>query len=396
MQAAQRSSRIGSRDGRSRRVPRTIGRVAARCTAFVAALSFAVCGAPGAVLASTPNYPQLIALAAANVQSDALPDGAVLFTPTKINPYYANIAMTGLARNRTQLGTIQKWMSWYIAHLNLPDSWGLRGTVYDYAVNGVSETSLQTADSTDSYAATFLTLASAYYDTGDRNAQAYVASIDPQLKLIASVLSATQQPSGMDIARPDYPVQFLMDNTEDYRGALDFAHVSLMLGDRASAVSYATFAGRVARAIAGLRNPVTGMYAPARFADGQAPAANWNTWYPDAVAQLYPVLNGVVGRSSPQAVASYSAFNAAYPNWAAFGFNDPFGWNQLGIVAEIMGDTTRANAYIGNVSTRFVFAGFPWTWYDAEAGWFLESNQLAASAAGKNGKPGATIHHFGR
>jgi hypothetical protein len=62
---------------------------------------------------------------------------------------------------------VQAWMRWYLNHINYPaDKWGLACTIYDFKVSGSNETSTNDADSTDSYAATFLSLAWAYWKTG--------------------------------------------------------------------------------------------------------------------------------------------------------------------------------------------------------------------------------------
>jgi hypothetical protein len=156
------------------------------------------------VSAQTPNYQQNINLTSQwLVNNSTLPDGAILYTSSEIVPYYSNLAALGLVKDPTRYGHIKLWMDWYLNHLNWPDKWGLYGTVYDYNVSGSTETSTGNADSTDSYAGTFLSLAWAYYSTGDSAAQSYIGGLKYQLDVIGGVIVQTQQSDGLTWAKPD-------------------------------------------------------------------------------------------------------------------------------------------------------------------------------------------------
>jgi hypothetical protein len=129
-------------------------------------------------------------------------------------PYYSNLAAIGVVRtgNPVYYAKVKAWMQWYVAHLNYPDKWGLSCTVYDYSVSGTTETPTNDADSTDSYAATFVSLAWAYWQTGDATAQNYIKTLKYQLDCIGGVMVQTQQRNGLTWAKPNYQVQYLMDN----------------------------------------------------------------------------------------------------------------------------------------------------------------------------------------
>ena len=77
-------------------------------------------------------------------------DGALLYTPQAINPYYANIAAIGMTKDLNRMPQVVGWINWYVNHLNWPDKWGLYGTTYDYTVNNGVATATNNADSTDS------------------------------------------------------------------------------------------------------------------------------------------------------------------------------------------------------------------------------------------------------
>ena len=163
--------------------------------------------------------------------ASSLPDGAILFTSDKINPYFSNLAAIGLTKDKKYYPQVKAWMQWYINHFNHSDKWGLNCSMYDYGVSGTEETSLNDADSTDSYAASFLSLAWAFWQTGDAGARAYIKTLSSQLDCIGGVLVQTQQSNGLTWAKPDYQIQFLMDNAEVYKGLRSAASLFGALGN---------------------------------------------------------------------------------------------------------------------------------------------------------------------
>ena len=316
------------------------------------------------------------------VTSSVLPGGAIAYTSQAVSPYYANIAALALARQRVHLDVVGAWMQWYVAHLNMPDKWGLSGSIYDYAVGSDgSLTSTLDADSTDSYAATFLSLARAYYESGDAAAQLYVRSIRSSLSQVASVILATQQSDGLTIAKPDYPVRYVMDNAEVYHGALDYATLAgEAFGDAATAQAWNANAARIAAAInSELWNAATNTYYVEMDANGGKQAASWTTWYPDATAQLFPIVHGVLAPGASRATSLYAAFNKHYPAWDQLQIPDAFPWAMVADAAVVMGDTGRALLYVQAVESKYAASGFPWPWYCAEAGWFVDTTALLAA-----------------
>jgi hypothetical protein len=286
-----------------------------------------------------------------------------------------------LTHDPASYATVEAWMQWYINHLNWPDQWGLRGTIYDYSYNNGAETSLKDADSTDSYAATFLSLALAYYQTGDAGAQTYVKSISSQLDAIGGVLVQTQQSDGLTWSKPSYQIKYLMDNCEAYRGLRDLASLfQSALGDSAKAATYNAAADKMLQGINSMW--MSGSWAVYKDNAGKLTGPNMGTWYPDATSQLFPVLEGVVPASDPRSVQAYNNLNAAWPGWPTLSYNaqDAFPWILVGDAAILMGDTTRVSTYIQSIETKYVNSGFPWPWYSAEAGWFMRLNAYALGA----------------
>lgn len=303
------------------------------------------------------------------------PDGAILFGAAKINPYFSNLAAIGMTRNPANYAQVQNWMQWYINHLNWPDKWGLYGTTYDYDYNNGAEASLNDADSTDSYAATFLSLAWAFYSTGDANAQSYIKTLSYQLDAIGGVLVQTQNPDGLTWAKPDYQIKYLMDNCEAYRGLRDLANLfGAAFNDAGKQQYYTAKADLMLQGIQGMW--MNGTWAVYKDGIDRLIGPNFGTWYPDATSQMFPVMQDVVSPSDPRSQQVYNQLLNAWPGWANLSFNsqDPFPWVMIADAAAVMGDTGRANTYITNIQNQYVNKGFAWPFYSMEAGWFMRLN----------------------
>jgi hypothetical protein len=178
----------------------------------------------------------------------------------------------------------------------------------------------------------------------------------------------------MTIALPDYPIAYLMDNSEVYRGLSDLAYLEKRaFADTSAARAHAREASRAANGIATLWSDARGTYDSGKQEPrGPYLPSHWTTWYPDATAQLFPALQGVIPVASARATELWSTFNAAWPQWDRLVNGDSGGypWALVGTAAMVLGDRDRAAAYSNAVQHRFAAAGFPYPWYDAEAGWY--------------------------
>jgi hypothetical protein len=243
--------------------------------------------------------------------------------------------------------------------------------MYDYNIINGKEVAEGDADSTDSYAATFLSLAYAYFATGNPAAQSYVRSIASDLDLIGHVLAKTQQSDGLTWAKPDYQIKYLMDNAEVFRGLADAATLFGSLGDTGKQNYYSGLATKCQQGVWSMW--LNGKWAVYKDGIGRLATPNMGTWYPDASSQLFPVLYGVVSGNDGKAKEAYDNFNKAWPQWPqlSFGKQDPFPWVMVADGAMLMGDTGRVGQYANSVRSKWVNKGFPWTWYSMEAGWYM-------------------------
>ena len=165
-----------------------------------------------------------------------------------------------------------------------------------------------------------------------------------------------------------------MDNSEGYGGLSDLSSLFNALGDSAKASYYATAATSMQNGI--LSMWMNGNWAVYKNWYGQFIAPNMGTWYADASSQVFPVLMGVVSSSDPRAQQAYAALNAAWPAGPSYRLirriHFPGAW--WSTAPRPMGDQARVATYINNVQSKYVNSGFPWPFYNAEAGWFMRAN----------------------
>jgi hypothetical protein len=166
-----------------------------------------------------------------------------------------------------------------------------------------------------------------------------------------------------------------MDNSEGYRGLRDLASLFQdAFGDASRADYYNAAANSMQNGILGMW--LNGKWAVYKDYYANLAAPNMGTWYADATAQVFPVMMGVVASSDTRAQQSYAAFNTAWPGWQQLSYNsqDAFPWCLVGTAAAAMGDNTRLATYINSIQAKYVNNGFPWPFYNAEAGWFMRAN----------------------
>jgi len=353
--------------------------VAGTAAAILAACGGGGSGVPsalpvtGATIVPT-NVPSTneVQTVASNLAGQQRSDGAILYTSTMIEPYYANIAAMGALHSGVDFTNVQHWMQWYIAHSNAGNQWSIPGAITDYnvAANG-SLSSTGGADSVDAYAATFISLAAAAYRDGNPQLQNYVAGSRSNIELVASAIDAVTDTDGLSWATPTYRLKYVMDNSEVYQGLLDLSFLRAhAFGDVAGAASAWSQAQQVQAAInAELWNPTRNQFAVALDDQGVLTWPQAGNWY-DATTQLWPILHGVISQTSQPAQTAYNQFNSAFPGWPMLKKPDPFPWVSIAFVALQMNDVSRATTYSKTVQ-RAYSPGFAYPWYCAESGWYL-------------------------
>jgi hypothetical protein len=329
---------------------------------------------PAAALANgSAYYDAVLAANVAYVDSLQLSDGAITDNRKYIEPYFANQAAIALTLIPAQIPYVRSWMRWYIGHLNAHDVWGLTGTVYVYDVaDDATAASRNNADSTDAYAATFLSVAYNAWQRGDTVTRSFVRDLIPELDKIAAVEAQTLQPNGLTWAKPSYRVEYLEDNCQVYRGLADYAMLLAAVGDKNGSARYAREAQTVLDAIQSvLWVPSQNEYAFFVNEKGKLVFATAKTAWYAGVAELFPIIYGVISPSSDRAKSLYGRFNAEFPNWDTLDKPDAFPQANVAYAAVLMNDTSRATRYVQSVTTKYQDRGFPWPWHVGESAWLI-------------------------
>jgi len=302
-------------------------------------------------------------------------------------PYFSNLTALGLLEKPEYAPHVKQYMDWYLSHLNQPDYNNLYGTVYDYEYieeNGrLVERSLGSYDSTDSYAATFLSLLRKYYEvTGDMQ---YLVDNKGKIDQIANVMVATLD-DGLTWAKPDYKVKYLMDNAEVYKGFADMAWIyENVYQDSDRTDTYKNYRDIVAAKIEErLWDGERGLYRHYMFEDGSRAATDMRNFYADATAQLFPIWTGMIDANSERALSLYNTFNKYHPGWPVLDKGDAFPWAIIAYTAAIMGDKTRVDTFLDSVKDTYIDNNHAWPWYCMEAGMTMLAASRAKSLQAEN------------
>lgn len=346
-----------------------------RAAAFGAALGAL---APPAARSADANLERIIEDNRRYIVERQLADGALPDTRDLINPYFANLAISGLLELPSQGAIARKWFNWYLGHLNhgRANRWELDATIYVYDLAHGVERSRGTASNADANPATLLSAMLAFYRTGDAADRAFIDQRQATLAALAQLMD-TLADHDLTWDKPDYRVKYLIDNCQVFRGYLDYGRLLELAGDGAGAARISARAEATRQAInTQLWNEADRSYYYDLAESGKPAAVNWNRWYREngAVSQLFPILYGVVEPADPRAIDLYDRFNRSFPDWPELVKPDEeFAWTSVSYAAMKMGDPARARRFVEAVDRRIGAAGYRWPWHIEESGWLLRT-----------------------
>jgi hypothetical protein len=205
---------------------------------------------------------------------------------TAVNPYTVSIFALNEVEHNRHLDEVRLYILWYFSRLNYPDNIGLTGTIYDYVIDNDNERSTNQYDSVDGYAGMFLHLLHRYVRrTG--NLEILLNHWD-RVEDIAYLIAYVQDTDGLTRALPGRGEKYLMDNCESYGGMS--AYIALRkLADKGRSAYYGQVRQSLKKAVLiHLYNPNRRMFFWA-MVNRTASRTNWNQFYPDAYAQLFPL-----------------------------------------------------------------------------------------------------------
>ncbi len=247
-----------------------------------------------------------------------------------VSPYFANLYALSLVRHGLGAGEVRDYVAWYLDHLNYPDRHGLTGTIDDMDVRpGGRLERTGRYDSVDGYAGTFLLLLDEWEQSGgDR---ALLEANRARIQDVAWLLLRLQDPDGLVRALPDANARYLMDNCEAYAGLLAYDALSRRLGWD-TGPRHRIAAEDVREAVLGRLSDEPGRRFHWADAGGVPHRSDWDVFYPDALAQLFPILYGVVDARS----------DLAQHLWREFGQrHDPRAGRPVSAVQRAIIDLTR-------------------------------------------------------
>lgn len=346
------------------------------------------------ILADIAFYQEIVDIETEWLASMQLDNGAMPMTivkdgSVKVNPYFADFAILAILDGDKKFHpTVKKYMDWHFSHLNTAstDYNGVDGTIYDYTVTvsggkvtnetpTLDDKGQKLYDSTDSYAATFLNVLWKYYEkSGDA---AYIRQHAAEIDRIVSAMFSTMH-NGLTMAKPDYPVKYLMDNCEVYEGIVDgislYETILVPAGKGAATLTkLKTSRDQVSKAIEDQLWNAKGYYEAGIFKNGDlAYAFDWDMFYPCATAQVFPILSGVVAPGSARAKTLYDNFNKHYSTgeskhtWEKISIPDSFYWGALVQAGAMMGDEVRVKSYM--TLYRKLMNKHAYPLYNADAG----------------------------
>ena len=322
-------------------------------------------------------------LASLQLENGAIPMTYAENGNLTVNPYFADFAALALLDNAEKYAdNVVRYMDWHLEHLNTAeeDFNGLDGTIYDYVItmkDGRIESeavshpdNADSYDTTDSYAATFLTVVYKYFrQTGDRE---YLVSHAEELERITDVIFSNLQ-DGLTYAKPNHRVKYLMDNCEVYEGAVAAAGIfdEIVLSGRAEYVDLRDDCAELVSVIRNninykLWNFVGGYYSPGIAAYVGVPTKifSWSLYYPQATSQLFPIICGVIEPDTERAQYLYGEFCESF-EWERFDYPDAFYWGANVYAAAVMNDLDRVVTYMEEYSA--VTENHSWPLYNADS-----------------------------
>ncbi|HUW63686.1 MAG TPA: S-layer homology domain-containing protein [Spirochaetia bacterium] len=289
-----------------------------------------------------------------------------------IDPYFENLTEMAQLGQSEYLDGVKKYLQWALSNLNQPDIWGLNGTIYNYRLtNGVIQ-SVYSYDSADSYAATLLSLAAAYYhSSGDSK---FILEHYQEFTTISEIITTLQDKDGLVWTKPNSQFKYLMDNCENYRGLKDWSSLLSSLGYKDQSELCDSKAELIRNGILKqLWDDNTTSFAWAMDNQGKKYLLSRGQSYPGVFAQIYPVTFGVIAPTSDKAILSYQKLNNELPNWAELEVGDPFPWAILGYAAVNMGDLARADRFLENCRSTYIFTDHKYPWSTFEDAFYIRA-----------------------
>ena len=293
----------------------------------------------------------------------------------QISAYQVNLGLLGALRAapQQQLPLAAGWLGWLARHI--APGGASRGVVLDHWVRagdfeestcppGLARNQCEAVDAFDSTAATTLLLADAYLQRGGDVMLIREPGMRAVLEAAATTLQGLAVTDGMTLAKPSHPVVYAMDVVEVIAGWRAWGRVQRdAYAQPQSAINSFAVA---ARAEAGLRKRLWHEASGAWRVSLEAGAPDRSRWYPDTVAQAWPLLWGVDAGPPERAREAWRQAIAPWqrgPHWAS-STADPegFAWPAVAVAALCTGDAAAARTWVARLRKQWLDPKSPFAW----------------------------------
>ncbi|WP_367848136.1 hypothetical protein [Rhodoferax sp. WC2427] len=315
------------------------------------------------------------------------PQGAVWHY---VSAYQVNLALVGALRVAPHWApTAAQWLRWQAGHTTRTGP--SESVVFDHWVRasdlqestcppGKSARACPQVDAYDSTAASLLLMAYAYAQATADSTVLREPPVRRALEEAAATLVRLTQPNGLPWAKPDHQVAYLMDAVEVSAGWRAWAQLQ--------------------RDVYGVPQAAKNSLAMAQRTDAavqknlwHAPSQTWRVsldagqpqfthWYPDSVAQAWPLLwmDGAHAEGSAAVARAQSVWRQTAAHWQGrAGWSqrnvDPegFWWPAVAVAARCVGDDTAAAAWVARARSAWLRpdALFAWPFQVADLQWLL-------------------------
>jgi hypothetical protein len=298
-----------------------------------------------------------------------------------VSAYPANLGMIGALRVSPQvLPAAADWLRWQARHMALAGP--TRGVVVDHWVRegdlkvstcppGADAGECGHVDAHDSTAASLLLLAEAFARYGGDRSVLRKPTVRRALEAAAAALTDLTRPDGLSWAKPDHRVAYLMDAVEVAAGWRAWAWLQreVYRGGAGGGTGEAPAAAAAARrAEAAIHSQLWDGPSGSWRVSAEAPPLRPGVWYPDTVAQAWPLLwsGGLDDADFERAGRAWRGVARHWQGPAGWsGQNvdpDGFWWPAVAVAARCMGDGASARAWVARARALWLQPASPFAW----------------------------------
>ena len=292
----------------------------------------------------------------------------------QVSAYQVNLGLIGALRVAPQLlPVVADWLRWQARHIAAVGN--SRGVVFDHWVRaddfeesncppGIAARLCKHVDAYDSSAASTLLMADAYLRHGGDRAVLRDPKMRQALEAAADALRDLASTDGLTVATPTHRVVYTMDAVEVTAGWRAWARVQRDAYAQPQSAEN-SFAAST-RIEASLRARLWDSTAGGWRVSLDAGPMQRGRWYPDTMAQAWPLLWGTNTGSAEHGPGAWRRAIASWQgkaHWASRIVDpDGFWWPAAAVAAVCTGDPAAARTWVARARQRWLDPEAPFAW----------------------------------